>query len=135
MSHMLSSADITNLLSEQKPELTVKFSKPKTIRTNFLSALKCVAYKNGVPCTHPRSRSTPPKDSPDTACTLYSRSSSHQTDDTGTAPAGENKTCISKAETTARDSLQKHWTVLAAVLIIMLVVVQVYLLHISNFFH
>lgn len=46
----------------------------------------------------------------------------------------KTQTCISKAQT-ARDSLQKHWIVLAAVLIIMLLVVQAYLLHISNFFH
>lgn len=45
--------------------------------------------------THPHNHNTPPIGSPDTACTLYSRSSSHQRDDTDTAPVAHKHTSIS----------------------------------------
>lgn len=56
-------------------------------RNLYLLAHEFQELKGAKGCTHPRSRSTPPRGSPDTTCTLYSRNSSHQTDGTGTAPA------------------------------------------------
>lgn len=64
--------------------------------SNFRIMCWPIGFWNQYMNTHPHSRSTLPKGSPDTACILYSRNSSHQSDGTGTAPAETRTlTCMS----------------------------------------